>query len=117
MATTPVTIPAQTVTSPLVVNGVTVNLSIAIPAQTIQVPAGGGGTSTLPAGLTWSGGVLAVAGAITATQITLSGGPALPPSASGLYVLQNVGGVLEPVAYPPLTALSPGANTLTIKNT
>jgi hypothetical protein len=117
MATTPFTIPAQTITSPLVVNGTTVQLSIVVPAQTVQLPASGGGTGSLPAGLTWTNSVLAVAGSITATQITLSGGPALPASSTGLYVLQLVNGALQPVAYPPITALSPSANTLTIKNT
>jgi hypothetical protein len=111
MATNALVIPAQTVNSPLVVNGTTVQLSIAIPAQTVQVPAS---TSGLPTGITWANGVLTVAGSITATQVTLSGGPALPASPSGLYVLQLVNGVLEPVALPPITAASVAANTVTL---
>lgn len=108
-----ITIPAQTVTSPLTVNGTKINLSIAIPAQAITIPDSSGG---LPAGLTWSNGVFTVAGSITASQVTLTGGPTLPPSDSGLYVLQLVNGVLEPVAYPPISAASTAANTITLTN-
>lgn len=109
-----ITIPAQKVT-------VTINArkyTITIPAQTVNLPA-----STLPSGLKWtpaSGttpGILAVAGNVLANAVLMTGGPTLPTSANGLYLLQmQTTGFLTPVPYVPimLPALTQsGENTFT----
>jgi hypothetical protein len=109
------TIPAQTFTTPLTINGTTIQLTITVPSQTVALPASGG--ASLPSGLTWSSGVLSVAGSVTATSINITGGPALPTCVSNLFLWQLVSGVLQPACYtlPPVTvsqAASP-VNTFT----
>lgn len=103
VGSTCITIPAQQV--PLIWNGKT--LKVNIPAQTVPLPALSG--SSLPAGLTFTPAsgttpaVLAVAGNVSAASISLSGGPPLPTSANGLYLLQmQATGFLTPVPYVPV---------------
>jgi hypothetical protein len=91
-----ITIPAQTITTPVTVNATTVKLTITVPQQVVPLPA-----SVLPAGLTWSNGVLAVAGSVSATSVALTGGPALPTCASELFLWQLVSGTLQPACYTP----------------
>lgn len=97
-----VTIPARSFTQAFTINGKQVKLRITVPQQIVAIPA-----PTLPAGLTFSKGVLTVAGSIQATSIDLTGGSALPTSASGLYLLQLTGGFLQPVPYVPYTPPPP----------
>jgi hypothetical protein len=116
-----ITIPAQTVVTPIAINGTTVQISIIIPAQTVPLPAG---TGSLPSGLTWSGGVLAVAGSVQATTLALTGGPTLPacvsnlyflaPASSGSTTLQPSCYVVPTLAIPPITVASSGPNTITL---
>lgn len=93
-----ITIPAQNVT---VTIGRTKG-TITIPAQTVPLPA------TLPAGWVWTPaagttpGLLTIPGSISASSLTMTGGPALPKSASGLYLWQaQATGILTPVPYVP----------------
>ena len=116
-----ITIPSQPVS--VTFNGKVYRVNI--PAQTVPLPALGG--SALPAGLTWTPatsttpGVLSVAGNVSAASISLTGGPTLPSSASGLYLLQQqTTGFLTPVPYVPialpalsLTQPDPTTNTFT----
>jgi hypothetical protein len=79
--------------------------SIVIPSQIVPLPA-----SSLPVGMTYStSGGLVVAGPITATQITLTGGPTLPACASNLYLFQYspTTKTLTPVCYAPVVANTP----------
>src|ERR1700749_677796 len=75
-AQTTLSIPAHSWTQPVTVNGITVTITLNEPAQTVPVPASGG--SALPSGITWSNNVLTVAGTISATSVSLTGGPAIP---------------------------------------
>jgi hypothetical protein len=110
-----ITIPAQTVTASVPINGTTVKISIAVPAQAVPLPASIAG---LPSGFTLTNGVFT----IPASTITLTGGPALPTCASELFLWQFVAatgstpGSLQPACYvaptlsiPPI-AVSQAAN-------
>lgn len=111
---TSVTIPSQTYTANFTFNGQTGTLTIVQPAQTITVPASGGGSiagltvsgSGTTAVLTFTGSIVAT-GSLSGTQISLTGGPTLPASGNNLYVLQAAGtpAVLSPVplAVPVIT--------------
>lgn len=107
-----ITIPAQNVS-------VTINkvkYTITVPAQTVKLP-----PYVLPAGLTWTpatstaSGVLTIPGNVSASSLILTGGPALPKSDSGLYLLQmQANGFLTPTPYvpyvlPALTIVAGGA--------
>lgn len=118
-----VAFPATPITVPVTINGTVVNITFTIPAQTLACT-GCGGSSGLPTGLTFSNGVFNVTGSIiasstvTATQISLTGGPALPTCTTNTYVLSLTSGVLSPacLTLPGITvtqAASP-ANTITL---
>lgn len=111
-AQTTVTIPAYTVTAPLVINGVpSGSITVPIPAQTFTVPA-----ATLPTGLSYSAATgLTVAGPISATQLSLTGGTVPATSSTGFYVFSLAGGIYSLVPLPSIsvTALS-SPNTFTI---
>lgn len=98
-----ITIPAQTITTPVTINGFTAKITITVPAQTVALPASGG--TALPSGITWANNVLTVAGSVQATSVSLTGGPALPTCTSGLFLWQLVSGTLTPACYvaPTLT--------------
>jgi hypothetical protein len=98
-----VTIPAQTVVTPVTINGTAVNITITIPAQTVALPA-----TSLPSGFTWANGVLTVPGSISATSVSLTGGSALPTCASNLYLWQYSAGELQPYCYVAPTLTIPG---------
>jgi hypothetical protein len=118
-----ITIPSQTVVTPVTINGTTVQISITIPAQTVTLPTS---TAGLPSGMTYSStaglsvtGPIVSTGSISATTLSLTSGPTLPTSTSGMYVWELTGGLLEPVPYipyvlPPLTVASSAANTITL---
>lgn len=136
-----ITVPAQAITIPafnvqVTINNTPVQIQVAIPqfsvpAQVVPLPAS---AAALPAGITWTPangstpGLLNVAGAITASgQVTapsldMTGGSALPPSTSGLYVWQLTSGELQPVAFTPYVlpaltvsqAAAPAVNTITL---
>lgn len=93
-----ITIPAHSFTQTFTINGKATKVTITEPAQTVKIP-----TPTLPAGLTFANGVLTVSGSIKASSINLTGGPGLPTSANGLYLLQLKGGFLQPIPYVPYT--------------
>lgn len=93
-----ITIPAHSFTQTITINGKATKVTITEPAQTVKIPA-----PALPAGLTFANGVLAVSGSIKASSINLTGGPGLPTSANGLYLLQLKGGFLQPIPYVPYT--------------
>lgn len=95
-----ITIPAQTIKTQIIINGVAVPVSVPIPAQIINLPTPPPATG-FPAGITYTNGVLTVKGSISADSISLTGGTNLPVSSSGLYVLQLTGGFLHPVPYVP----------------
>jgi hypothetical protein len=113
-------LPAATETSPGVVqvDGTTI-------IATGGVISSAAPAASLPAGLTWDGTTFTVAGGISATELAITGGPVIPPSPSGLYLLQGSPTVpLVPVAYAPtaveaLTAAIPtigawSAETITL---
>lgn len=89
-----ITIPAQTVTATITIQGTTVKVPITIPSQKVAWPF---------TGITWANSALVVNGTVTAKQLSLTGGPALPTSSSGYYLFKLTNGVLSPVAYPPVT--------------
>jgi hypothetical protein len=78
----------------------------------------------LPAGLTFSGGILNIAGSmvasgsVTATQLSLTGGPVLPTCTTNTYVLGLSSGVLSPICLTlpgiTVTQASSPANTITL---
>jgi hypothetical protein len=110
-----VTIPARKITQKVTLNGRSAQITFTIPAQTVSVPtpAVPAAPPALPDGLTYANGVLTVTGSIKATSIDLTGGTALPTSASGLYLLQMTGGFLQPVPYVPYTPPPSGALMIT----
>src|SRR5271156_1794844 len=89
-----ITTPQQVVTTTITIQGTTVKVPITIPSQKVAWPF---------TGITWANSALTVNGTVTAKQLSLTGGGALPASASGYYLFQLVNGVLTPVAYPPAT--------------
>jgi hypothetical protein len=96
-----VTLPARTVTQTVTLNGRSAQLTFTIPAQTVLIPKPAVVTPPLPTGITFSNGVLTVAGSISATALNLTGGATTPVSASGLYLLQLTDGFFHPVPYVP----------------
>jgi hypothetical protein len=115
---TTVTIPAYSITVPLVINGTTINLTVPVPAQSFTVPA-----ATLPTGLTYSAsnglsvtGPITSTGLITGTQVSLTGGTAPAPSSTGYYVLQLNSGAYTLVPFPVTVASQPATppNAITI---
>lgn len=122
-----ITIPSQTVVTPVTINGTTVQVSVVIPAQTVALPAQGG--ASLPSGMTYSttaglqvtGPITSTAG-ITATSLTMTSGPTVPTNCTNnLYLWQLVSGSLVPVCYtapaltiPPITVSSTGPNQITL---
>jgi hypothetical protein len=121
-----ITIPAQTISTPLTINGTTVQISITIPSQTVALPAAGPGlppgmTYSQSAGLTVTGGVTA-SGAVTGSELAVTGGSAVPTCSSGLYLLQYTAStnMLTPACYTPtsipaitVSQAASGAITLT----
>lgn len=116
LAQSSLTIPSQTFTTPVTINGTTIQVTITVPSQTVTLPASG--ASALPSGMTYSAttgltvvGPITSTGVVSATEVGITSGSPLPTCASLLYLWQaDSTGILHPACYtaptftvPPLT--------------
>lgn len=120
-----ITIPAQTFSTPVTINGVTVQVSITVPSQLVSLPAS---TGSLPTGMTYSSstglsvtGPITSTGQVTATQVSLTGGSAPPTCASGLYLFSYAAttttlslACYTPAANPAITVSQAAGGAITL---